>query len=136
MRTTSMLLDNDILARQLNSLERRRGRTGRDTIDHPKGGHDDIINAAAGALVYAKLAHAAVTVTPANASATADTSQGAAGAAWQNLGNIVVAENANGDFASPQTNTTLVLTAPSGWQFQANTGSVTFAASKNIKFSS
>ncbi len=48
------LLDNDILARQLNSLERRRGRTGRDIIDHPKGGHDDLINAAAGALVLAQ----------------------------------------------------------------------------------
>jgi hypothetical protein len=48
------LLNNDRLVQQLNGLERRRGRTGRDTIDHPKGGHDDLINAAAGALVLAK----------------------------------------------------------------------------------
>jgi hypothetical protein len=27
--------------------------TGRDVIDHPKGGHDDLVNAAAGALVLA-----------------------------------------------------------------------------------
>ena len=47
-------LDNERLVHQLNSLERRRGRTGRDTIDHPKGGHDDLINAAAGALVLAQ----------------------------------------------------------------------------------
>jgi hypothetical protein len=48
------LLDNERLLHQLNSLERRRGRTGRDTIDHPKGGHDDVVNAAAGALVLAQ----------------------------------------------------------------------------------
>jgi hypothetical protein len=31
-------------------LERRTGRgTGRDNIDHPPGGHDDVCNAAAGA---------------------------------------------------------------------------------------
>jgi hypothetical protein len=48
------LLDNERLVHQLNGLERRRGRTGRDTIDHAKGGHDDVINAAAGALVLAQ----------------------------------------------------------------------------------
>ena len=48
------LLDIERLVHQLNSLERRRGRTGRDIIDHPKGGHDDLINAAAGALVLAQ----------------------------------------------------------------------------------
>ena len=51
---TVALLDNERLVHQLNGLERRRGRTGRDTIDHPKGGHDDLINAAAGALVLAQ----------------------------------------------------------------------------------
>jgi hypothetical protein len=36
---------------QMQALERRVGRGGRDSIDHPPNGHDDIINAAAGALV-------------------------------------------------------------------------------------
>jgi hypothetical protein len=36
---------------QMQNLERRTGRGGKDTIDHPKNQHDDIINAAAGALV-------------------------------------------------------------------------------------
>lgn len=35
------------LSRQLSALERRTGR-GRDSIDHPPGGHDDLANAVAG----------------------------------------------------------------------------------------
>jgi hypothetical protein len=46
------LLDNQRLITQLLSLERRTARGGRDSIDHPPGGHDDLVNAAAGALVY------------------------------------------------------------------------------------
>ncbi len=42
------------LHRQLVSLERRTGRGGRDHIDHPPGGHDDLANAAAGAVVLIK----------------------------------------------------------------------------------
>ena len=45
------LLDHQRLLTQLCGLERRTGRgTGRDNIDHVPGGHDDIANAAAGAL--------------------------------------------------------------------------------------
>ena len=49
------LLDNDRLVNQLVGLERRTTRGGRriDTIDHAPGGHDDLANAVAGALVYA-----------------------------------------------------------------------------------
>jgi hypothetical protein len=47
------LLDHPRLVAQLCSLERRTARGGRDTIDHPPGGHDDVANAVAGALVYA-----------------------------------------------------------------------------------
>lgn len=47
------LLDNPRLVLQLANLERRKGRAGRDTIDHPAGSHDDLANAAAGALVGA-----------------------------------------------------------------------------------
>jgi hypothetical protein len=47
------LLDNKRLMAQLASLERRTSRVGRDSIDHAPGGHDDVANAAAGALVEA-----------------------------------------------------------------------------------
>jgi hypothetical protein len=46
------LLDNPRLVSQLLSLERRTARGGRDSIDHPPGGKDGLINAAAGTLVY------------------------------------------------------------------------------------
>jgi len=46
------LLDNARLVSQLLSLERRTARGGRDSIDHPPGGKDDLANAAAGCLVY------------------------------------------------------------------------------------
>src|SRR5262245_27772761 len=47
------LLDLPKLISQLASLERRTSRAGRDQIDHPRGQHDDIANAAAGALELA-----------------------------------------------------------------------------------
>jgi hypothetical protein len=47
------LLDHSRLIAQLCALERRTGRSGRDTIDHPPGGHDDLANAVAGAVVLA-----------------------------------------------------------------------------------
>lgn len=47
------LLDHARLLAQLGALERRVARGGRDSIDHPPGGHDDIGNAAAGACVWA-----------------------------------------------------------------------------------
>lgn len=39
---------------QLTNLERRTSRTGRDTVDHPIGGHDDRANVIAGAVLLAK----------------------------------------------------------------------------------
>ena len=47
------LLDSDRLITQLAGLERRTARGGRDSIDHRPGAHDDLGNAAAGALIYA-----------------------------------------------------------------------------------
>lgn len=47
------LLDHPRLSSQLGGLERRTGRSGRDTIDHAPASHDDVANAAAGALVLA-----------------------------------------------------------------------------------
>lgn len=45
------LLDHPKLLTQLANLERRTARGGRDSVDHAPGAHDDVINAAAGALV-------------------------------------------------------------------------------------
>ena len=42
------LLDNPKLISQLCALERRTARSGRDSVDHPPGGHDDVANAVAG----------------------------------------------------------------------------------------
>lgn len=41
------------MARQMAALERRTGRSGRDMIDHPPGGHDDRANAVAGVVAIA-----------------------------------------------------------------------------------
>ncbi|MEI4484057.1 MULTISPECIES: terminase large subunit domain-containing protein [unclassified Phyllobacterium] len=47
------LLDLPTIENQLIALERRTSRAGRDIVDHPPGQHDDLANAAAGALVTA-----------------------------------------------------------------------------------
>lgn len=47
------LLDHPKLKQQLIGLERRVSRSGKDSIDHPRGGHDDIANAVAGAVCTA-----------------------------------------------------------------------------------
>ena len=47
------LLDSERLAQQLSGLERRTSRGGKDVVDHAVGGHDDVVNAAAGALIMA-----------------------------------------------------------------------------------
>lgn len=50
------LLDNKRLTTQLIALERRTGRGRGDTIDHAPGGHDDVVNAALGAITCMSLA--------------------------------------------------------------------------------
>lgn len=45
------ILDHPRLVHQFASLERRTSPVGRDRIDHGPGGHDDLCNSAAGALV-------------------------------------------------------------------------------------
>lgn len=47
------LLANKRLINQLLNLERRTSRSGKDSIDHGLGLHDDVANAVAGALLYA-----------------------------------------------------------------------------------
>ena len=44
------------LISQLQRLERRVLRSGREQVEHPSGGHDDLSNAACGALVLASSA--------------------------------------------------------------------------------
>jgi hypothetical protein len=48
------LLEHSKLERQLLSLERRVSRGGRDLVDHRRGAHDDLANAACGALLAAQ----------------------------------------------------------------------------------
>jgi hypothetical protein len=47
------LLDNRRLVSQFAGLERRTSPIGKDRIDHGPGGHDDLCNSAAGAMVLA-----------------------------------------------------------------------------------
>jgi len=47
------LLDLPTLRAQLVALERRVARSGKESVDHPAGGDDDVANASAGALVLA-----------------------------------------------------------------------------------
>lgn len=47
------LLDDARLIKQLRALERRTGRSGKDSVDHEARGRDDVANAACGALVLA-----------------------------------------------------------------------------------
>ena len=45
------LLDIQPLTLELMQLERRTSRSGRDSVDHPPSGHDDLANSCCGALV-------------------------------------------------------------------------------------
>lgn len=48
------LLDRESNKRMVNqfaNLERRTGRTGKDSVDHPPGSHDDVANAVAGVMI-------------------------------------------------------------------------------------
>jgi hypothetical protein len=55
MSCSCELLDHARLLKQLGGLERRTARGGKDSIDHPPRQHDDVANAAAGALVLVAL---------------------------------------------------------------------------------
>ena len=56
------LLDDEVLINQLSNLERRTRSGGKDIIDHPPGGHDDLAVAVAGVteVAVAKRLHAGV----------------------------------------------------------------------------
>lgn len=59
------LLDNGRLILQLSSLERRSARGGRDSIDHPPGGHDDVANSVGGVLTMLEAKGQPVAFSPA-----------------------------------------------------------------------
>ena len=48
------LLENERLMMQLVGLERTTRGGGKDKVDHQRGAHDDLANAAAGALVLCR----------------------------------------------------------------------------------
>jgi hypothetical protein len=58
------LIDNEKLVRQFTTLEQRTSVTGRDGVDHGRDGHDDLCNAAAGALVLASARSTEMNITP------------------------------------------------------------------------
>jgi hypothetical protein len=45
------LLDNGRVLSQFAALQRRAGRSGKDSVDHPRDAHDDLANSVAGVLV-------------------------------------------------------------------------------------
>ena len=68
--------------------------------------------------------YANVTVTPASGGSSLCASS------YTTLGDIVILEGANGDIAGSQTNATLILTAPSGYEFNPGVGSVSFTGTE------
>jgi hypothetical protein len=57
-------VDVPAIAAQLTGLERRVGRSGRDTIDHGRKGHDDVVNVVAGAALLAEEAAGTTRIPP------------------------------------------------------------------------
>lgn len=78
-------------------------------------------------LLLLNVCKANVTVTPASNGSCLNIAPGS----YTTLSNMTIAEGVNSDFAV-QTNTTLILTAPAGFQFNAGSGSVSFTAGRNI----
>ena len=58
------LLDLPKLSAQFCGLERRTARGGRDSIDHAPNAHDDVANAAAGALLLAAAGRQPMRISP------------------------------------------------------------------------
>src|SRR3989442_1451921 len=85
--------------------------------------HDSLVLALALAWLSAGSARANVTVTaPTGGSGlSADSAQNGATPTFTALGDLIIQEQANGDFPL-QTNKTLILSAPSGWRFNAGAG--------------
>jgi hypothetical protein len=94
------LLDNQRLVAQLTGLERHVGPSGKDQIAHPERSHDDLVNAAAGALVYAN--RAALEEVPATVPFVVS-----GGSAWRDLpGGSVYADRGGGVVGVPEPSST------------------------------
>lgn len=74
------LLDDPRLTSQLTALERRTSRGGKESIDHPPGGHDDLVNAAMGALLRAASEGTTLEVTTGNGGTLGSFASGYSGA--------------------------------------------------------
>jgi hypothetical protein len=59
------LLDHNRMIAQICGLERRTARSGRDSVDHGVSGHDDVANAALGAIAVCGAVKAPITISPA-----------------------------------------------------------------------
>jgi hypothetical protein len=70
---TVLLLNHPDMLREFRGLERRRGSSGKDRVDHRPNAHDDLANAAAGALVHVAQARRKRSVTPWTLSETKST---------------------------------------------------------------
>jgi hypothetical protein len=68
------LLDNNRCVQQFVGLERRTARSGRDSIDHAPGAHDDLCNVVAGVIAHIDTRKYAYDVTMAWADSLADDS--------------------------------------------------------------
>lgn len=82
---------------------------------------------------YAKPAKG-VTVTSATGGGaiSADTAGSGGNGIYTTLGDIVIAENDNKDLNWKNSTETLILTLPSGWEFESGQGTFTFVAGKDI----
>jgi hypothetical protein len=70
---TIELLDHDRAIKQLLGLERRTSRGGRDSVDHPSGGKDDLANAIAGVAYELRSGqHAIASITKADVESVRD----------------------------------------------------------------
>jgi hypothetical protein len=80
-----VLLDHPRMVSQLCALERRTARGGRDSVDHPPSGHDDIANAVAGCLVNLSLGKQPMVIHPSLMQFVANRPNGFAGSMsrWQ-----------------------------------------------------
>jgi len=82
------LLDNAKLINQLVGLERRTSRSGRDSIDHSPGSHDDVCNAVAGVAVTAVSKYGAYDPTFAGFQPDADDDDGRGSAAAERVARL------------------------------------------------
>ena len=78
-------------------------------------------------MAFAFKVDATVVVTPATNGSCLNVTPGV----YSTLGNIVITEGVSSDIPN-QTNTTFILTAPTNFEFQAGTGTVSYIAGRNI----